>query len=110
MNSSIKDYHRQPTYDELIQEAIMHPTDTIKYPNRIATQLRNTQQSTRFDDEDFLDVNISNSNAMKQTIQQTAVNKAMQPVACYIKTGLEQVDVHDTDDAIQQQAHDNTAD
>ena len=57
MNNSIKDYHRKPTYDELIQEAIIHPTETIKYPNRIATQLINTPQLTRFDDEDFLDVN-----------------------------------------------------
>ena len=110
MNSSIKDYHRQPTYDELIQEAIIHPTDTIKYPNRIATQLGNTQQSTRFDDENVLDVNTLNSHAMKQTIQHTTVKQAMQPEACYINTGLEHFDIHDTDDAIQQQAHDNTAD
>ena len=47
----MKDYHRKPTYDELIQEAIIHPTDTIKYPNRIATQLRIMPQLTRFDDE-----------------------------------------------------------
>ena len=110
MNNSIKDYHRKPTYDELIQEAIIHPTDMIKYPNRFATQLRNTPQITRFDDENFLDVNILNSNAMQQNIQQTALQRAAQPVAHYIKTGLEQFDIHDTDDAIQQQADDNTAD
>ena len=110
MNNSIKDYHRKPTYDELIQEAIIHPTDTIKYPNRIATQLRNTPQLTRFDDENFLDTAILNSNAMKQNMQQTALQKATQPVARYIKTGLEQFDIHDTDEAIQQQADDNTAD
>ena len=34
----------------------------------------------------------------------------MQPVARYIKKGLEQSDIHDTDEAIQQQADDNTAD
>ena len=110
MNNSIKDYHRKPTYDELIQEAIIHPTDMIKYPNRIATQLRNTPQLTRFDDENFLDTAVLNSNAMKQNMQQTALQKATQPVARYIKTGLEQFDIHDTDDAIQQQADDNTAD
>ena len=110
MNNSIKDYHRKPTYDELIQEAIIHPTDIIKYPNRIATQLRNTPQLTRFDDEIFLDTNILNSNAMKQNLQQTALQKATQPVARYIKTGLEQFDIHDTDETIQQQADDNTAD
>ena len=110
MNNSLKDYHRKPTYDELIQEAIIHPTDMIKYPNRIATQLRNTPQLTRFDDENFLDTAILNSNAMKQNMQQTALQKATQPVARYIKTGLEQFDIHDTEDAIQQQADDNTAD
>ena len=110
MNNSIKDYHKRPTYDELIQEAIIHPTDIIKYPNRIATQLRNTPQLTRFDDENFLDTNILNSNAMKQNMQQTALQKATQPVSRYIKTGLEQFDIHDTDDAIQDQMDDNTAD
>ena len=82
----------------------------IKYPNRIATLLRNTPQLTRFDDENFLDVNILNSNAMQQHIQQTALHKARQPVARYIKTGPEQFDIFDTDDTIQQQADDNTAD
>ena len=110
MNNSIKDYHRKPTYDELIQEAIIHPTDIIKYPNRIATQLRNSPQLTRFDDEAFLDVNVLNSNAMKQNLQQTALQKATQPVARNIKTGLEQFDIFDTDETIQQQADDNTAD
>jgi hypothetical protein len=38
MNITLKDYHRKPTYVELIQEAVIHPTETIKYPNRIATQ------------------------------------------------------------------------
>ena len=65
---------------------------------------------TRFDDEAFLDVNILNSNAMKQNLQQTALQKATQPVSRYIKTGLEQFDIHDTDETIQQQADDNTAD
>ena len=110
MNSSIKDYHRKQTYDELIQEASIHPTDMIKYPNRIATQLRTSAQLSRFEDENFLDTHILNSNAMKQTIQQTALHKATQPVARYIKTGLEQFDIFDTDDTIQQQADDNTAD
>ena len=94
MNNSIKDYHRKPTYDELIQEAIIHPTETIKYPNRIATQLINTPQLTRFDDEDFLDINILNFNTMKQNIQQTAVQRAMQPVARQIETGLKQLDIY----------------
>ena len=61
MNIALKDYHRIPTSAELIQEAFIHPTETIKYPNRIATQVRNTPQLTRFDDESFLDMSTINS-------------------------------------------------
>ena len=46
---------------------------------------------------------------MKQNIQQTAVQRAMQPVARQIKTGLEQFDIYDTDADIQQQADDKAA-
>ena len=94
MSHSIKDYHRKPTYDELIEEASIHPTDMIKYPDRIATHLRTTPQLSRFVDEIFLDTNILDSNDMKQNIQQTALHKATQPVARYIKTGLEQFDIY----------------
>ena len=48
----------------------------------------------------FVEASILNSNAVKQHIQQTAVQRAMQPVGRYINTGLEQVDIHDTDDAM----------
>ena len=81
MNNSVNGYHRKPTYDDLTQEAVIHPTATINYPSRIATQLRTTPQLTRFDDESFLDMSTINSNATKQYIQQTAVQRALQPVA-----------------------------
>ena len=55
MNSSIRGYHRKPTYAELLQEAVINPTETIKYPTMITTQLINTPHLTRFDDEDLLD-------------------------------------------------------
>ena len=44
--------HRRPTYDEVIYDAILNPTDKIKLPDRMATQLRNTHQLTRFDEVD----------------------------------------------------------
>jgi hypothetical protein len=110
MNITLKDYHRKPTYDELIQEAVVHPTETIKYPNRIATQLRTTPQLTRFDDESFLDMNTINSNAAKQNIQQTAYQRAMQPMTRSIKTGPEQFDIADTDEQTQQQIDDASDD
>ena len=46
---------------------------------------------------------------MNQHIQQTAVQRAMHPVARQIKTGLETWDIYDTDETIQQQADDNAA-
>jgi hypothetical protein len=46
MNISIKAYHTKPTYEELIQDAVINPTELITYPNRFATQLRNTPQLT----------------------------------------------------------------
>ena len=81
MKISIQDYHIIPTYAELIQEALIHPTETIKYPNRIATQLRHTPQLTRFDDESLLDMSTTNSNAMKQNIPQTAVQRELNPAS-----------------------------
>ena len=65
-------------------------------PQTIATQLRNTPQLTRFDDEFVLDISTINSNAMKQTIQQTAVQRALQPVRS-IQTGFEQFGTADTE-------------
>jgi hypothetical protein len=46
MNISVQDYHREPTYSELMHEAVINPTATINYSNVIATQLRNTSQKT----------------------------------------------------------------
>ena len=46
---------------------------------------------------------------MNQHIQQTAVQRAMHPVARQIQTGLEQWDIYDTDETIQQQADDIAA-
>ena len=46
---------------------------------------------------------------MQNNIQHTAVQRAIQPVARYIKPGLEQFDIYDTDGAIQQQEDDNTS-
>ena len=106
MNSSVKGYHRKPTYDELIQEAVINPTETIKYPNRIATQLRNTAQLTRFDDESYLEMSTINSNAIKQNMQQTAVQRALQTPRP-IPSGLEHFDTTDTDENLRRQMEEN---
>ena len=54
MNNLIQDYHRTPTYAELFQEASIHPTETIKHPNRTATQNIHTPQLQLFDDEESI--------------------------------------------------------
>ena len=43
--------HKVPTYDELVRDTITDPKDRIALPNRMATQLRNTPQRTRFDED-----------------------------------------------------------
>ena len=103
MHSSLNYCHRIPTYAELVQDAVIHATDTIKQPNIIATQLRNTPQLTRFDVEKLLDISSINSNAMKQNIQQTAYQIELQPVARSNLTVVEQFDMADTEEAIQEQ-------
>ena len=111
MNNSIKGYHWKPTYDEFIQEAVINPTETIKYPNRIATQLRNTPQLTRFDDESFLEMRTLISTAMKQNMQHTAVQRALQPVARAIQSGLEDFDMTAGEEqpAVQEQVDEGAA-
>ena len=71
--------------------------------------MRKYSTITKLDDDICLDVDSLNFNTMNQHIQQTAVQRAMHPVARQIKTGLEQWDIYDTDETIQQQADDNAA-
>ena len=67
--------HRVPTYEELVYDTITHPTDTIALPDRMATRLRNTQQLTRFDDnEASLDLGAEQENIAKQRAREAALH------------------------------------
>jgi hypothetical protein len=44
--------HRVPTYEEIIYDTVLNPTDKIALPNRRASQLRSLPQLTRFDEVD----------------------------------------------------------
>ena len=44
--------HRMPTYNEVIYDTVINPTDKISLPDRTATLLRSTHQLTRFDEVD----------------------------------------------------------
>ncbi len=48
--------HQRPTYETLVQDTILEPKDKIALPDRQATILRTTQQLTRYDDAEFLDL------------------------------------------------------
>ena len=49
---NVRQMHRVRTYDEIIHDDILFPKDRIQLPNRMATQLRNLPQLTRFDEID----------------------------------------------------------
>ena len=49
---SIREMHRVRTYDEIIHDDVLFPKDRIALPDRMATQLRNLPQLTRFDEID----------------------------------------------------------
>ena len=57
----------------------------------------------------FFGMSTINSNAMKQTIQQTAVQRALQPTARSTPTGVQQFEMADTEEAIQDQLDERAA-
>ena len=52
--------HQRPTYETLVKDKILEPKDKIALPDRAATILRKTQQLTRYDDAEFLDLEKDN--------------------------------------------------
>ena len=48
--------HKRPTYETLVKDTILEPKDKIALPDRAATILRKTQQLSRYDDAEFLDL------------------------------------------------------
>ncbi len=70
-------YHKKPTYDEMVKESITNPTDKIGLPDRMATQLRNTPQLTRYDDESLLDLNSDNQHLIMEQLKQITLRQAV---------------------------------
>ena len=68
--------HKRPTYETLVRDTILEPKDKIALPDREATILRKTQQLSRYDDAEFLDLEKDNEQIAKQQVQQQAVNAA----------------------------------
>jgi len=69
---------KRPTFEELLNDTVLNPKDKIALPNRQATQLRNTQYLSMWDDPTFLDldeqaknitINQIHNNELKTIIQ-----------------------------------------
>jgi hypothetical protein len=68
--------HKRPTYETLVKDTILEPKDRIALPDREATILRKTQQLTRYDDAEFLDLEKDNEQIAKEKAQQATVSAA----------------------------------
>ena len=68
--------HKRPTYETLVKDTILEPKDKIALPDRAATILRKTQQLTRYDDAEFLDLEKDNEQIAKEKAQQATVSAA----------------------------------
>ena len=68
--------HQRPTYETLVRDTILEPKDKIALPYRTATILRKTQQLSRYDDVEFLDLEKDQENIAKEQAQQATVSAA----------------------------------
>ena len=68
--------HQRPTYETLVRDTILEPKDKIALPDRTATILRKTQQLSRYDDSEFLDLEKDNENMAKEQAQLNTINAA----------------------------------
>ena len=68
--------HQRPTYETLVKDTILEPKDKIALPDRTATILRKTQQLSRYDDVEFLDLEKDNENIAKEQAQQATISAA----------------------------------
>ena len=57
--------HQRPTYETLVKDTILEPKYEIALPDRIASILRRTQQLSRYDDHEFLDLEKDQENIAK---------------------------------------------
>ena len=64
-------YHKRSTNDELVIETITNPTDIIQLPDRVASTLRKYPRLTRFEDEDFLNLDEDNKKIQTERTKQT---------------------------------------
>ena len=64
--------HKKPTYEEMIRLS-MDPNDKIALPDRMATQLRNTPQLTKFDDDTHLNLSDEQNKISRERIREIEI-------------------------------------
>ena len=62
--------HLRPTYETLVRDTILEPKDKIALPDRQATILRKSQQLSRYDDAEFLDLEKDNEKIKQEQTRQ----------------------------------------
>ena len=67
---------KRPTYEVLLKDTVLNPKDKIDLPDREATIKTKTQQLTRYDEAEFLDLEKDNENIQKAKMQQANLKAA----------------------------------
>ena len=62
---------KRPTYEVLLKDTVLKPKDKIDLPDREATILRKTQQLTRHDEAEFLDLEKDSENIQTKWLMHT---------------------------------------
>jgi len=66
--------HKRPHYEELI-DTISFKQPKIKYPNRVATFIRNSPYLSQFDGDSWIDLEEQENNILKEKLIQEALRK-----------------------------------
>jgi hypothetical protein len=95
MSKLIKSQLKQrPTYETLVKDTILEPKDKIALPDRQATILRKTQQLSRYDDVEFIDLEKDQENIAKEQAQQMNVKAAAGAIGSIAETRTAQPGPH----------------
>jgi hypothetical protein len=86
MNFNKAVMHKVPTNDEIIRDTVIAPKDRIALPDRMATQLRNSPQLTRFDDESDLNLADDHDKISKERVRAIEVRNQAHTTNNYYNT------------------------
>ena len=85
---------QRPTYETLVKDTILEPKDKIALPDRQATILRKTQQLSRYDDFEFIDLEKDHEKIAKEQAQQMNVKAAAGTIGSIAESRATQTGPH----------------